>query len=186
MPNVALTSTRIFPRNIEHLSEKQGPPRRVVQLPIGQALGTSKLRSSANGGMSAVAPEQLRGPDPFRSNASGSTSAVLPEQPRGSEPRRAPEPRREPEPSNEVRSSKSEAERKQEEHLAMIKRMEQEILDEEEEAEREAEAMNDVPTVLPQNLIISNFICILLFNKATGQLPTAEVKSDGMFWDFQD
>ncbi|CAL2048446.1 unnamed protein product [Caenorhabditis brenneri] len=193
MPNVAPTSTRIFPRHIEHLSEEQGPPRRVqlpvdvnpdmttfeylglklgksflppkqyrtrregvktnntdqapvLQLPIGQALGTSKLRSSANGGMSAVAPEQLRGPDPFRSNASGSTSAVLPEQPRGSEPRR------EPEPSNEVRSSKSEAERKQEEHLAMIKRMEQEILDEEEEAEREAEAMNDVPTApVPRN-----------------------------------
>ncbi|EGT37483.1 hypothetical protein CAEBREN_20064 [Caenorhabditis brenneri] len=118
----------------------------VAQLPVGQALETFPFQTNASEGMSAVVSEQLRGPDPFRRNASGSTSADLPKQRRAPEPRKAPEPRREPEPSNEVRSSKSEAERKRDEHLAVIERMEQEILDEEEEAEREAEAMNAVPT----------------------------------------
>ncbi|EGT36921.1 hypothetical protein CAEBREN_07557 [Caenorhabditis brenneri] len=90
----------------------------VVRLPVGQALGTFPFRSMANGGISAVAPEQYRAPEPRQS-------------------------------ASEVQGSKSEAERKQEEYLAMAKRIEQEILDEE-EAEREAEEMNAAPmTTVP-------------------------------------
>ncbi|EGT56851.1 hypothetical protein CAEBREN_11563 [Caenorhabditis brenneri] len=160
MPNVAPTPTQFFNRHIENVIQEQGPSRSfqlpadvntdnttfeylglklgksfappkqyrtrrkrvkinntdqtpVVQLPVGQALGTLPFRSNANGGISPNAPEQYRAPEPRQS-------------------------------ASEVQGSKNEAERKQEKHLAMAKRIEQEILDEE-EAEREAEEMNAAP-----------------------------------------
>ncbi|CAL2048444.1 unnamed protein product [Caenorhabditis brenneri] len=160
MPNVAPTPTQFFNRHIENVIQEQGPSRSfqlpadvntdnttfeylglklgksfappkqyrtrrervkinntdqtpVVQLPVGQALGTLPFRSNANGGISPNAPEQYRAPEPRQS-------------------------------ASEVQGSKNEAERKQEKHLAMAKRIEQEILDEE-EAEREAKEMNAAP-----------------------------------------